>query len=126
MAGENRGGVRKDEQGARPWRLPKKGSVPSGPVMAARISAIAPETVRLRQWLQNVVKQEHVERIYMVVSGVLKVAAIGMDLFRSLLHQDPAAGFPPGCGARELGKQAADSVRRKKLTQQMCIRREIN
>ena len=75
---------------------------------------------------EHVIQQKHIERVDVVVSRLLEVAAIRLDLKIQLLFDDAAACADEAARARHLRVHAADRVKGESFAEQVRVGREIH
>src|SRR5437667_11188457 len=62
---------------------------------------------------ENRVKQEHVERVNVIVGGLLEMTSIGVNLPLHLLAHHFRAKLLPTCGFRQPGEKQSESMQCK-------------
>src|SRR5581483_270224 len=70
-------------------------------------------------------QQKHVQRVDVIVSGLLKVTAVFAHLRRNLLFENSAAFELPSARAWKFRQQPSDCVQGHRFAQQMRVRRKI-
>src|SRR5271166_5443436 len=79
-----------------------------------------------RHVVEHGVKREHVERIKLVIGGLLEVAAVGFDAIVHMAANDVAPESAPAGSAGRLRKQPADFVQCDGLSQEVRVWGEVN
>ena len=69
--------------------------------------------------------QIELERVALVARRQLEVDAVGQDVARALVHQDPRAELAPAIGARQVGKDQPRVDEAEGLAGQVRVRREV-
>ena len=75
---------------------------------------------------QDRVQQEHIEHVYLIVSGLLEGAAIAANLPGKLLTHHPATLLHPAFCSRKSGEIHTERVQRQGFANQVVVRREID
>lgn len=76
--------------------------------------------------IQQGMKEEHVERVDMIVSGLLEVRAVGADLAVHFLDGDGGSAVDPAAAAGSVAEETADGMEDDGFTQKVCIGGEVD